>query len=955
MNRRLLGNTGKGYTVRILGLVGIISVLAATLLILPKTATRAANTGDLSTYMGSNAHTGYNSAETILNKNTIGSMKQLWKYQAGGGIDSQPVVVNGTIYWGSWDGYEHATDLTGKELWRAQLGVNTPPSIPACIPTSAGVAGTATVVPMAVGGASMVDFVAGGNDKFYALNAATGAVLWSTTLGTPPSYMLWAGASVYNGNVYVGISSFGDCPLVPGKLFELSGTTGAILHTFQTTPNNCNGGGVWDAPTIDEANNTIYFSTGTLTLCGTYESMAYALIELNATTLTLIHSWQVPQSQQQSDSDFGDSPTLFTANINGVTHNMVGLINKNGIYYAFDRANISAGPVWEKQLAGQKYNIAASAYDGTSLYVGTAQATLNGQNCTGTFQALDPASGTPRWQICTPGKVSAAPTVIPGVVITGTVGYLFALDATTGKQLFSFHDASVGSDFWGSATVDNGVLYVGNADGSLYAFGLPGTQPTPPPTTTPPGPVSKTWYFAEGRVGGGFNEYITLDNPDSQNDCTTNVVYNYVSDTGASGSKTIPVTVPHSSRVTRSVNQDLGISPMQTPADSLSTYVNVTGSATCAGIVAERPMYFDYHGNTAGSDVVGATHLGQSFSFADVPTGGGYTSFLTILNPGTTPATVTATYYANGQQVGTQNTTVAAGARGTIFPTGTGLPQHVAAIVTSTQPVMVERPTYFSNINGGNAGTVSGAASVVGAPALANDWLFAEGYTGPNFQENLVISNLDTAAKATANVSIKLEFSNGTTKTATLAVNTLSQATFNVNAVAGPNQAVSAEITSTGAKIIAQREMFFRDNLDGGTAVGGSDVIGQMGPASKSSYSFAEGYTNAGYGEWLTLQNPTGNAETIYVTLVNEDGHSYTQSFVVGPNTRATVSISQMVTQHLLVPGDGIPGYEVSMTVQTLNNGGVFVAERPQYVNTYLSHSSFPTQGGTDVIGYTGG
>src|SRR6266852_3243890 len=42
--------------------------------------------------------------------------------------------------------------------------------------------------------------------------------------------------------------------------------------------------------------------------------------------------------------------------------------------------------------------------------------------------------------------------------------------------------------------------------------------PTPtgtPPPTLQPGPVSKTWYFAEGRVGGGFTEYLSMDNPTS--------------------------------------------------------------------------------------------------------------------------------------------------------------------------------------------------------------------------------------------------------------------------------------------------------------------------------------------------------------------------------------------------------------------------------------------------------
>jgi hypothetical protein len=42
------------------------------------------------------------------------------------------------------------------------------------------------------------------------------------------------------------------------------------------------------------------------------------------------------------------------------------------------------------------------------------------------------------------------------------------------------------------------------------------------------------------------------------------------------------------------------------------------------------------------------------------------------------------------------------------------------------------------------------------------------------------------------------------------------------------------------------------------------------------------------------------------------------------------------------------------MTVQSVNNAP-FVAERPQYWNTSGTGTSTPTQGGTDIIGYTGG
>ena len=37
--------------------------------------------------------------------------------------------------------------------------------------------------------------------------------------------------------------------------------------------------------------------------------------------------------------------------------------------------------------------------------------------------------------------------------------------------------------------------------------------------------VSKIWYFAEGRVGGGFREYITLGNPSPSIDCSVQIQY----------------------------------------------------------------------------------------------------------------------------------------------------------------------------------------------------------------------------------------------------------------------------------------------------------------------------------------------------------------------------------------------------------------------------------------------
>ena len=484
-------------------------------------------------------------------------------------------------------------------------------------------------------------------------------------------------------------------------------------------------------------------------------------------------------------------------------------------------------------------------------------------------------------------------------------------------------------------------------------------SPTPSPSPSPnPGnaPVSKTRYFAEGKVGAGFTEFLTIENSDAVNNCAVNIQYLL----GSGNPVTKSVNVPKASRFTESVNTDLNTAANGTvfQTDSAVVTVNANTTPNCAGVVAERPMYFtNFSGVSSGSDVLGATQTGTTFYFADVPTGGGYSSYITILNPGNSTATVTANSISGGKQISTQTVQVSAGRRGTIVPNNSGPLQHAAVVLTSDQPVVVERPDYFNNVNGGNAQSVSGASSVVGVPQLKNDWLFAEGYTGSGFQEYLVLANFGSSSVST---NVILEFSNGHTETVPYTISAMSQTFVDVNAdiasdkgtcdttLCKPTLDVSAEVSSTG-NFIAEREMFFHYSVGKLSAMGGSDVIGQAGPASATAYSFAEGYTNTGYNEWLTLQNPTINSETISVTLVNGDGRKTSQSYTVGAHSRFTVDITGLVAQRLIVPHDTYLGYEVSMVMQS--NGGAFVAERPMYWNT----GSHGTQGGSDVIGYTGG
>lgn len=439
--------------------------------------------GDWSSFLLGNG--GFNSSETVITSTTAASLTRSWVAHAEGGISSEPVVVDETVYWGSWDGYEHATSVDGQARWSTYLGKV---SSPRCYPTTAGVASTATIMPVMIKGVkTLVDFVGGGDAHFYALNAMTGKILWATSLGSAPGTFIWGSPVIYQDDIYIGTASVGECPGTAGRFFKLDATTGAIEHDLDLVPDGCLGVGVWSSPTIDRDSGELYLTTSNASACSVTETYAVSMLELHADTLTIVGSWQVPAVEAVADGDFGSTPTLFTARLKGVSRGLVGAVNKNGIFYAFRRGEISAGPVWRVRIssspvAGCKLcpsgDEAAAAWDGSRLYVGSTSTTIGGKFCYGSVRALDPTTGSFLWQHCLSSayRVMAPPILVPGLVVASAGPSFFVLDATQGSTLFAYQDASKDSTFNGAATIAHGMLYIGNLDGTLFAFTLSSTR-----------------------------------------------------------------------------------------------------------------------------------------------------------------------------------------------------------------------------------------------------------------------------------------------------------------------------------------------------------------------------------------------------------------------------------------------------------------------------------------------
>jgi outer membrane protein assembly factor BamB len=472
----------------LLALVMLFAMMAAIAIVTdhPGQAVHATS-GDWPTYLGGNARTGYNSAEVAITATTAKSLKLNWTFPTGAEISTQPVVANGQVYWGSWNGNEYATDLSGKKIWTVSIGGQTPN----CSNSQTfGVGSSAAVADVAINGQNTTVVFVGGKDaishaaSMYALNAATGATIWEKTLSSSTASFSWSSPAVCHGSVYMGLASYDDCPLVQGALIQLDATTGNIQHTFYTVPGTCLGDSIWSTPTIDEAAGTIYVTTGNNGSCSTTEIYAQAIVKLNASDLSVIDSWQVPASQHGVDSDFGATPTLFTATYGGSLHGMVGAVNKNGFYYAFDRSSLSSGPVWSVQISTSTISISSSAWDGAQLYVAGRTTSIGGKSCKGSIQALDPASGHSIWQDCFQnGGVLAPVSAVPGVVFVGEGSHLLAIDVTSGNILFNYTTSGAVN---AAPSISNAVVYAGNASGTLYTFGLPPTlTPTPTNTLTP--------------------------------------------------------------------------------------------------------------------------------------------------------------------------------------------------------------------------------------------------------------------------------------------------------------------------------------------------------------------------------------------------------------------------------------------------------------------------------------
>jgi outer membrane protein assembly factor BamB len=352
------------------------------------------------------------------------SGQQKWKFQAKSRVPSSPAVSNGVVYFTAYDGNLYAVDAsTGGLKWKFQTGgerrfagkhlhgvqpvAETMPDPFDCYLSS----------PVVWNGAV---FFGSGDGNVYSLNAASGAVNWKFKTGD----VVHASPALADGTIFIGSWD--------SYFYAIDASTGQEKWRFKTgeDPDIHNQVGIQSSAAVVEG--TVYF--------GCRDSHLYALDESTGQK-----KWAFPAK----GSWVVASPAVRDGKVYFAT-------SDSSLVYALDA---KSGEVLHSAGLNHWYLYSSPAIAGSMLYVGSTQ---------GRLVAVDLADLKMRWTFETDASKQLGPT------------YTKADGTPNGEALFrsDFYDdmvtgvertMSMGSILSSPVVVDK-VVYVGSADGNLYAL-----------------------------------------------------------------------------------------------------------------------------------------------------------------------------------------------------------------------------------------------------------------------------------------------------------------------------------------------------------------------------------------------------------------------------------------------------------------------------------------------------
>lgn len=429
-------------------------------------------------YRNGYAHTGVQTGEPGITKDTIGRLTEKWRKPLApgapfsqSGVFSTPTIVDGIAYVGSMDGNIHAVRISdGVEMWKRFLSLRT--SNPS---GENGVISSPTVSGGTV-------YVGADNASVWALDSSTGEVKWRTRLANSEYESAESSPMLYNGKLYIGISNGnGDVPCTVGRVVALAASDGAKLWETLMASDDNSGVGVWSTVAIDTAANRLYATTGNT--CPEFAlrpaarkpaidtvpfDNSFVAMDLNTGAVAWVYRYL---SGDVMDLDFGSSPVIFG--------NAIAALSKSGVLVAVDRG--TGQSIWKTTIANSDAapdaggGVNSPSFADGKVLVGSGAVDdppdSPGASYEGSFSAVDPANGRILWRV--PLKIAAlgASASVNGMVFTGDGNDLLALDTSNGHQLVRI---GAGKRLFGGISIGNDAILVGDVAGNLHCFTIDG-------------------------------------------------------------------------------------------------------------------------------------------------------------------------------------------------------------------------------------------------------------------------------------------------------------------------------------------------------------------------------------------------------------------------------------------------------------------------------------------------
>ena len=356
----------------------------------------------------------------------------------------------------------------------------------------------------AVAAAGPIVFAGTGENSVYALDAATGALVWRREIThAVHDQLVLAGNNVIigdgiGGGVYALDATTGRqrWRVSSGAVRGLAAADGVVYAGFATKSHTA--GGV-TALSADRGQVvwTVEFGRKLDTTGGLAVSRGVVYV---TTSHGEIYAFRAADGRRLwriagRNVTFGLAPPVVAR---GVVYASSG--NSIPVLYAVHAA--TGRGRWHRALGAAAFPAYLAVADGV-VYAGLTR--INGATGlnAGGLSALHAATGRQLWQVPVAGGVDLAPSTAPGVVYTGSNnGALDAWQAGTGTKLWSFSAAGlIGTNI----AVTDGVVYFGSNDNHVYAVtaqpqaGSAGSSPA----TRPPGQVGAARPGLSGKRNTG--------------------------------------------------------------------------------------------------------------------------------------------------------------------------------------------------------------------------------------------------------------------------------------------------------------------------------------------------------------------------------------------------------------------------------------------------------------------